>query len=98
MRTINLAVILVIGLAAVPAAAQDTQTTTTQQPAASQPAPQQPDPDEIICRAGQPVTGSHLPGPRVCRTRAQWDQLQRDTQATIERAQMMGLQENSGGH
>jgi Spy/CpxP family protein refolding chaperone len=99
MRMINFAVILAFGLAAVPAAlAQDTQTTTTQPPAAAQPTPQKPDPDEIICRAGQGQTGTRLPGPRVCATRAQWDQLQRDSQAETQHQQTMGLTLNGGGH
>jgi hypothetical protein len=48
----------------------------------------QPDPNEIVCRAGQPVTGSLLPGPRVCHTRQEWDDMQRQTQDGVSQMQV----------
>ena len=42
--------------------------------------------DKLVCRR-QVVVGSRLPGPRVCRTQAQWDSNNRDDQDAIRRAQ-----------
>ncbi len=66
-------------LLAGPALAQTTQQTT------------QEDPNEIICRTGEPVTGSHLPGSRECHTRKEWDDMQRQTQDDISRAQIKSM-------
>jgi len=46
-----------------------------------------PDPNQRICRS-MGETGSRLGGTRVCMTRAQWEAQQRDTQSSVERAQM----------
>lgn len=51
----------------------------------------QPDPNEIVCRAGTPVTGSHLPGPRECHTRKQWDDMQRHTQDGVSQMQVRSM-------
>jgi hypothetical protein len=46
------------------------------------------DPDERICKSGEPILGSRFPGPRVCHTRKEWDQIQRDSQQELYREQM----------
>ena len=56
-----------------------TTTTTTTTVAAK-------DPNEVLCRR-LPVTGELTPGPKICHTRAQWDEIQHQTQREIERAQ-----------
>ena len=38
-------------------------------------APSQDDPNAVICRKGEPPTGSRFPGPTQCHTRAEWDRL-----------------------
>jgi len=71
------------------------QSTTTTAPAvvpaatapAAQPAPQD-DPNEMICKSGEPILGSRFPGPRVCRTRKEWDQIRRDSQDALYHQQM----------
>ena len=51
------------------------------------PAPEQKDP--VICKV-QVVTGSLLPGPRICRTKSEWDELTRQDQQDFERTQNNG--------
>ena len=46
------------------------------------------DPNEIICRPAEPILGSRLPGPRLCRTRREWDQLKRDSASVLFHEQM----------
>lgn len=50
-----------------------------------------PDPDEIVCRAGEPPMGSHIPGPRICHTRRDWDAMRKQNQEDVERMQQTGL-------
>ena len=45
--------------------------------------------DPVICKV-QVVTGSLLPGPRICRTKSQWDELTRQDQEDFERTQNNG--------
>jgi hypothetical protein len=68
-------------------------------PPAVQPQAQAPadDPNEMICRAGEPVTGSRFPGPRQCHTRKEWDQIRRDSQEALFHQQMMRACGGSGG-
>jgi len=66
---------------------------------AAQPATQatpHDDPNEIICRAGEPTLGSRFAGPRICHTRREWDQLQRDSQDALVHQQMNRAA--NGGH
>ena len=42
--------------------------------------------DKLVCRR-EVVVGSRLPGPRVCRTAAEWKGNSRDDQDAIRRAQ-----------
>ncbi len=48
--------------------------------------------DEIVCKRLQ-VTGQLLPGPKVCRTRGQWLDMQHQQQADLQR-----MQDNPGTH
>ena len=32
-------------------------------------------PEQVVCRTDDAPTGSHLPGPRVCHTQKQWDEI-----------------------
>jgi len=72
---------------------------TTATPAAAAPATQaapQDDPNEVICHAGEAPIGSRFPGPRICRTRREWDQIKRDSQDALVHQQMNRAA--SGGH
>jgi hypothetical protein len=44
------------------------------------------DPDKVVCRVSQD-TGSRLGKIRVCKTNAQWAEMRRQTQETIDRIQ-----------
>jgi hypothetical protein len=50
------------------------------------------DMDEVVCRRMK-VTGQLLPGPKVCRTRGQWVDMQKQSQYDVEQAQNV-----SGAH
>jgi hypothetical protein len=43
----------------------------------------------IICKEVE-VTGSLLPGPRICHTKAEWDEIQRQSEATLREVQDKG--------
>jgi invasion protein IalB len=71
-------------LLAIPAAAQ-TSTTTGPAPAAA--SDKAEDPNKMICEK-QEVIGSRLGTRRVCRTRAQWADLQLQDRQEVERVQV----------
>ena len=50
------------------------------------PAPTPAKPERMICKR-EVVVGSRLPGPRVCRTAADWKQETRDSQDMVEAIQ-----------
>jgi len=52
------------------------------------------DQDKIVCRKGEPITGSRLPGPTVCHTQREWDQMRRDAQSTTTQMEMKGTLHN----
>ena len=61
-------------------------------PAASAPAaPAQRPADKIVCRSTE-NTGSLLPGPKVCKTRAEWEQIRKDSRDYVEAGQHNGAQ------
>jgi hypothetical protein len=49
-------------------------------------APSKGDPDKVVCRVSQD-TGSRLGKIRVCKTNAQWAEMRRQTQETIDHIQ-----------
>jgi hypothetical protein len=74
-----------------PAATPDAAPQATQQAAPAD------DPNEVICRAGEPIIGSRFPGPRICRTRKEWDQIKRDSQDALYHQQMQRSCSGQGG-
>ncbi|HEY5238171.1 MAG TPA: hypothetical protein VIJ62_07305 [Rhizomicrobium sp.] len=48
------------------------------------------DPDQIVCRKGEPITGTRLPGRTVCHTQRDWDQIERDSQGVTTQMQTNG--------
>ena len=56
----------------------------------------QPDPNSrVICKEVE-VTGSLLPGPRICHTKAEWDQISHDSQQNLRDVQDNGTNMTSG--
>jgi hypothetical protein len=49
----------------------------------------------IVCKEVQ-VTGSLLPGPRICHTRAEWEDIQRQSQGTLRDVQDNGSNTRPG--
>jgi hypothetical protein len=47
----------------------------------------QDDPNRMVCRNGEPITGTRLPGPRVCHTQKQWDDMRIQSQQMLEKMQ-----------
>lgn len=95
MRKVRLLALSIAGVLALPvlAAADPAGTGTT---AASSSTAS--DPDQIVCRAGEPTTGTRIPGSRVCHTQREWDELQRQSQEALERMQSNGLMNSPPGH
>lgn len=48
------------------------------------------DPDRIVCRSGTPPTGTRIPGPRVCHTQREWDDMRRQSQEQLTKMQAIG--------
>lgn len=44
------------------------------------------DPQEVICREDVGATGTHLPGPRVCHTRKEWETMSERAQRSVHKA------------
>jgi hypothetical protein len=55
------------------------------------------DPNEVICHAGEAPIGSRFPGPRICHTRKEWAQIQKDSQDALFH-QQMERSANGSGH
>ena len=88
LRMSLLVAALSAGLAAPVCAAADTPSATasTPAPAAAAPPPKPkhkaPDPNQVICKDETPL-GSHIGASRQCMTRAQWDDISRQTQQRL---------------
>jgi hypothetical protein len=42
------------------------------------------DPNEMICKHGEVTTGSRFPGPPICHTRLEWEQLQKNANESLQ--------------
>jgi hypothetical protein len=85
MQKIKCLALVVGGLALSPIVAVAQQAAppqTTQQVAPAD------DPNEMVCHAGAPILGSRFPGPRICHTRKEWEQIRRDSQDALFHIQM----------
>ena len=57
------------------------------------------DPDKMVCKTMPPATGSRIGTRRECHTQGEWDQIARQDQSALSRAQGMGYQTNqTPGH
>ena len=65
----------------------DPDTTSTPQPDAN---------SRVICKEVE-VTGSLLPGPRICHTKAEWDDMTRKARDATNENQMRGMQGGAPG-
>jgi hypothetical protein len=95
MRHVIFAGVAALALGFATAASADEQSAPASAPvaAATQTASAQTvDMNEIVCKQFK-VTGQLLPGPKVCRTRWEWGEVQRQAQAQTEK-----LQDNLGTH
>jgi hypothetical protein len=65
----------------------------------SDPTTVKPDDSKIVvCHVSLPPTGSHMGGDRVCKTKAEWDRENRDSQDYLRRADQVQLNGGTGGH
>jgi len=76
--------ILTVTLFTLPALADDTQTSPAAAPSA------QNNRNHVICRTGQKPVGSMLPGPRICHTKREWDDLTEQSRRNLEMNQNKG--------
>ncbi len=49
--------------------------------------------DEVLCRSREPRVGTRIGARRVCRTRQEWEQLERESQTEARRLQQRGSRE-----
>lgn len=91
MKSWSVAVLGAALLAFSPTFADDTAAPSTAPAAAATTnAPAQPDPDEMICTRNK-LTGSNLPGPRICKPRKIWQKEHQDAQDHLNQQQRNGL-------
>ena len=83
--------VLLAGLPALADPAQDSSTATVA------PSQSDNDPDRIVCRAPESVTGTRIPGHRICHTQQQWDELQKQAEQDLMQRQNMGEQSGTPG-
>ena len=94
-----LAAALLLSSTAVSVQAQTTSVPVPAEPA-TQPAPAHAaknshDPNQVICKREQQI-GSRLGGQQNCHTRADWEQMSRDSAATMTAMQMAGAHATAG--
>jgi hypothetical protein len=103
MRSTLLAVSLagLLGSTLVALADPPTPAPTDQPAAATQTSDSDNDPNAIVCKSMAPATGSRLGGRRVCQTRKEWDDFQKQNQQTTRDFQGIGMSQSAtpgGGH
>ena len=54
--------------------------------------------DQVVCHAGQAPIGTRIPGPRVCRTQKEWDNIRQQDQSLTLENQTRGLQHSPPGN
>ena len=86
-KSVIMAGIAAVAFCAVTPALADA--TSTSQPASD------PQADRVICKEVD-VTGSLLPGPRICHTKAEWDQISHESQQNLRDVQDNGTNMTSG--
>ena len=98
MKSTHLYALSIAGflLSATVTLAQDATAPATSPAATASTAPAD-DPNEIICRRGEPVVGTRLPGPRICHTRKEWKDIQYQTQQNIQQMQQKAGSANPNG-
>ncbi|HEV2561140.1 MAG TPA: hypothetical protein VGT78_03275 [Rhizomicrobium sp.] len=55
------------------------------------------DPDKIVCKQGDPTTGTRLGATRTCRTQREWDDLQQQAQKTLVESQLKSFGNRPAG-
>lgn len=55
------------------------------------------DPNEMVCKQSALITGSRLPGPKICRKRMEWEQIQRSGNEGLQGRMNMMSPNNGAG-
>ena len=56
-----------------------------------------PDDNVVVCKKLDPPTGSHLPQPPVCHSKAEWKEMQSQGQNATQELQQIGTMHNMPG-
>lgn len=75
------------------AAAQDSKTTVIVPPltpTTADSSPQTIEGNEMVCRKPKPLIGTRFPGPKICKTKRQWDAEMREEQHNVAKSQVRG--------
>ena len=93
-----ISILILLGSAPLVGALAADATAPTQAPTPSATTPPADDPDTVICRHGEPVLGSRLPGPTQCHTKREWDARRQRNMDTLTRLQTdSGANAGGGG-
>ena len=87
LRPACIAILILLASAPLAAAFAADATTPTQAPTPSATTPPADDPNTVICRHGEPVLGSRLPGPTQCHNKREWDARRQRNMDTLTRLQ-----------
>jgi hypothetical protein len=75
------------------AVAQDSKTTVIVPPLVSTTAdssPQMVEGNQMVCRKPRPMIGTRFPGPKICKTKSEWDAEMREEQHNVAKSQIRG--------
>ena len=61
---------------------------------AQQPVVPDPEGDKVVCRKEEAATGTRIGSRKICKTQREWDQIERESQQAVQRAQDAGLRNN----
>ena len=79
------------------AVAQDSKTTVVVPPlvpTTADSSPQSIADNEMICHKPRPMIGSRFPGPKICKTKRQWDAEMYEEQHNVAKSQIRGCLAN----
>jgi hypothetical protein len=89
---LRLRVLLLIALLGGPAAAEQAGT----EPAPAQAAAAAPSElDRVVCRSGEPISGTRFKGPRQCKTQREWEEIRMRARHDLAKMQVRGCSSGS---
>lgn len=83
----------ILCIISMPALSQDSKTTVIVPPltpTTADSSPQTIEGNEMVCRKPKPLIGTRFPGPKICKTKRQWDAEMREEQHNVAKSEVRG--------